>query len=123
MSGTWNCCCWLAQPFFRRIQVFMPARKRFKTWWTPLSRACSTISASRKNWCRAGRKIRNDYRDSKMGKLRPLLAHGFRAAVRAGGDDGGGARPPRLAGLENLRIDSRRNDLRADVRDGLQPDC
>ena len=34
-----------------------------------------------------------------MGFVRALLAHSFRASVCAGGDDGGGARPSRLAGL------------------------
>ena len=58
--------------------------------------------------------------NSKVGFVRAFLAHGLRAAVRAGGDDGGRARPPRLAGLENLRADSRRDGLRAHLRDGVQ---
>ncbi len=115
---------------------------------TPSSRACWIISAFRTNSRRAGRKKRNEFaaetqrlqssrnvllhlclcgylknvfRNSKMGFVRAFFAHGFCAAVRAGGDAGGRARQSRLAGLENLRIDSRGDGLRANLRDGVQP--
>src|SRR5208283_4427257 len=57
---------------------------------------------------------------SKMGFVRPFLAHGFRTALRVGGDARGRAREPRLAGLENFRTHSRGDGLRADLCDGVQ---
>ena len=57
-----------------------------------------------------------------MGFVRAFLAHGFRAAVRAGGDARGRARPSRLAGLENFRAYFGGDGLHADVRDGIQSD-
>src|SRR5882724_195126 len=57
-----------------------------------------------------------------MALLRALLAHDLRTAVRARGDARGRARQSRLAGLAHVRIDSRRDGLRANLRDGVQPD-
>jgi hypothetical protein len=91
--------------------------------WTPSSRACWITSVFQTNSRRAGLKKKNDFGDSKMGKLRPIFSHNFCTAVRAGGDARGRARQSRLAGLENFRADSRGDGLRADVRDGIQPDC
>ena len=54
-----------------------------------------------------------------MGRVRALLAHDFRPAFRAGRDVRGGAGQSRVAGMENIRADSRGDDLRANLRDGV----
>ena len=58
---------------------------------------------------------------SNLGRVREAVAHGLRAALRAGVDGGGGTHDSRLARMAHVRTDSRRNGLRADVRDGFQP--